>query len=100
MKIKYLLAASVATIGTAVVMPAPLAAQQITSGIEGTVSGADGVPLPCMPIVKLLPLQTLPFQVSLTIRMVPSLRGTSTPFQTESTVKVEAVNSASQPLRH
>ncbi len=45
MKIKYLLAASVATIGTAVVMPAPLAAQQITSGIEGTVSGADGVPL-------------------------------------------------------
>ncbi|WBY17356.1 carboxypeptidase regulatory-like domain-containing protein [Erythrobacteraceae bacterium WH01K] len=45
MKIKYLLAASVATIGTAVAMPAPLAAQQITSGIEGTVSGADGVPL-------------------------------------------------------
>ena len=45
MKLKYLLAASVATIGTAVVLPAPLAAQQITSGIEGTVSAADGAPL-------------------------------------------------------
>ncbi len=45
MKLKYLLAASVATLSTAVVLPAPVAAQQITSGIEGTVSAADGGPL-------------------------------------------------------
>ena len=45
MKLKYLLAASVASLGTAVVMPAPVSAQQITSGIEGTISTTDGTPL-------------------------------------------------------
>ena len=46
MKIKYLLAASVVSLSAAaVIAPTPLAAQQITSGVEGQVSGADGAPL-------------------------------------------------------
>lgn len=45
MKLKYLLAATAASITTAVVLPAPLAAQQITSGIEGTVTDDSGAPL-------------------------------------------------------
>ena len=45
MKLKYFLAATAASITTAVVLPAPLAAQQITSGIEGTVTDDSGVPL-------------------------------------------------------
>ncbi len=46
MKIKYLLAASVVSLSAGVMLPAPAAAQQITSGIEGTVSSADGAVLP------------------------------------------------------
>ena len=43
MKFKYLLAASVAGLTTAAVMaPTSAIAQQITSGIEGTVADADG----------------------------------------------------------
>jgi hypothetical protein len=45
MKLKYLLAASVVSLSAAAIMPAPVAAQQITSGIEGTVNDADGNPL-------------------------------------------------------
>ncbi len=45
MKLKYLLAASVFSISSVAILPAPAAAQQITSGIEGTVSDADGNPL-------------------------------------------------------
>jgi hypothetical protein len=46
MKLKYLLAASVASLAAvATIAPAPVAAQQITSGIEGTVSDASGSPL-------------------------------------------------------
>lgn len=45
MKLKYFLAATAASLTTAVVMPAPLAAQQITSGIEGTVTDESGAPL-------------------------------------------------------
>ncbi|MBL8657573.1 MAG: TonB-dependent receptor [Altererythrobacter sp.] len=46
MKLKYFLAASVATIGTAVALPAPVIAQSITSGIEGRVTDETGTPLP------------------------------------------------------
>ncbi|MEQ8744864.1 TonB-dependent receptor [Parasphingorhabdus sp.] len=46
MKIKYLLAASVVSLSTAGLMAVPAAAQQITSGIEGTVSDETGNPLP------------------------------------------------------
>ena len=42
MKIKYLLAASVVSLSAAAMMAAPAAAQQITSGIEGSVKDADG----------------------------------------------------------
>ncbi len=45
MKIKYLLAASVVSLSAAATIATPAAAQQITSGIEGTVSDADGTPL-------------------------------------------------------
>jgi len=45
MKIKYLLAASVVSLSTAGLMAVPAAAQQITSGIEGTVSDESGNPL-------------------------------------------------------
>jgi len=46
MKLKYLLATSALVIpAAAVVLPAPVAAQQITSGIEGTVSDESGNPL-------------------------------------------------------
>ena len=45
MKIKYLLAASVVSLSAVAVLPAPVAAQQITTGIEGTVTDADGNPL-------------------------------------------------------
>lgn len=45
MKLKYLLAASVVSLSAAAVLPAPAFAQQITSGIEGTVTDADGNPL-------------------------------------------------------
>ncbi|OYX16218.1 MAG: hypothetical protein B7Z07_03130, partial [Sphingomonadales bacterium 32-67-7] len=46
MKLKYLLAASVASLTTAVMLPAPAAAQQITSGIQGRVTAEDGSALP------------------------------------------------------
>ncbi|RJY10012.1 TonB-dependent receptor [Aurantiacibacter aquimixticola] len=42
MKIKYLLAASVASIASAAVLPAVAHAQQITSGVQGTVSDESG----------------------------------------------------------
>lgn len=42
MHLKHFLAASVASIGVATLAAAPAAAQQITSGIEGTVEGANG----------------------------------------------------------
>ncbi len=45
MKIKYLLAASVVSLSAATMMAAPAAAQQITSGVEGSVNDADGNPL-------------------------------------------------------
>ncbi len=45
MKLKYLLAASVVSLSAAAILPAPVMAQQITTGIEGTVSDADGNPL-------------------------------------------------------
>ncbi|MBB3033961.1 TonB-dependent receptor [Alteriqipengyuania lutimaris] len=45
MKLKYLLAASVVSLSAAAIAPAPLAAQQITSGIEGFVTDADGTPI-------------------------------------------------------
>ncbi len=42
MKLKYLLAASVVSLSAGVIMPAPVAAQQITSSIQGTVQDGDG----------------------------------------------------------
>jgi hypothetical protein len=46
MKLKYLLAASVVSLSAAAaIAPAPVMAQQITSGIEGTVNDADGNPV-------------------------------------------------------
>ncbi|MEO0440030.1 MAG: TonB-dependent receptor [Pseudomonadota bacterium] len=45
MKIKYLLAASVVSLSTAGLMATPAAAQQITSGVEGSVNDADGNPV-------------------------------------------------------
>lgn len=45
MHLKHFLAASVASIGVATLAAAPAAAQQITSGIEGTVEASDGTPL-------------------------------------------------------
>src|SRR5688500_11311696 len=45
MKLKYLLAASALGLSAAVILPAPVAAQQITSGIEGTVTDESGNPL-------------------------------------------------------
>ena len=46
MKFKYLLAASLSGIAASVVLPAPAAAQQISSSIEGTVVSDDGSALP------------------------------------------------------
>lgn len=46
MKIKYLLAASVVSLSAATMLPAPVSAQQITSGVEGRVTDADGAALP------------------------------------------------------
>ncbi len=45
MKMKYLLAASAVSLSAAAAMPVPVVAQQITSGIEGTVSDIDGNPI-------------------------------------------------------
>lgn len=45
MKLKYLLAASVVSLSAAAVMPAPVAAQQITTSIQGTVLDEAGNPL-------------------------------------------------------
>lgn len=45
MKLKYLLAASAVSLSSAVVLPAPVAAQQITTGIEGTVTDEAGTPI-------------------------------------------------------
>lgn len=45
MKLKYLLAASVVSLSAAAILPAPVMAQQITSGIEGVVNDADGNPV-------------------------------------------------------
>ncbi len=46
MRLKYFLAASVAGLSTAVMLPEPAAAQQITSAIEGRVVAEDGSGLP------------------------------------------------------
>ena len=46
MKLKYLLAASVAGLSASVILPAPVAAQQITSSIEGRVTSTDGDAIP------------------------------------------------------
>ncbi|MDR7101680.1 TonB-dependent receptor [Croceicoccus sp. BE223] len=51
MKFKYLLAASVAGFTGAVVLPAPVMAQQITSGVEGTVLAEDGTAIPGATVV-------------------------------------------------
>ncbi|MHA7821031.1 MAG: TonB-dependent receptor [Erythrobacter sp.] len=45
MKIKYLLAASVVSLSAAATIATPVAAQQITSGVEGTVTDDAGNPL-------------------------------------------------------
>ena len=45
MKLKYLLAASAASISAAIILPAPVAAQQITTGIQGTVTDEAGNPI-------------------------------------------------------
>ena len=45
MKLKYLLAASVVSLSAAVVMPAPVAAQQITSSMQGNVVDDAGNPI-------------------------------------------------------
>lgn len=45
MKLKYLLAASVVSLSAMAVMPAPVAAQQITTAIQGTVLDETGNPL-------------------------------------------------------
>ncbi|QUL36840.1 TonB-dependent receptor [Erythrobacter sp. JK5] len=42
MKLKYLLAASVVSLSAATTIATPAAAQQITSGVEGSVTDADG----------------------------------------------------------
>lgn len=42
MKLKYLLAASLVSLSAGAMLPTAAAAQQITSGFEGTVEGADG----------------------------------------------------------
>ncbi len=46
MKIRYLLAASVASIATAAVLPQAAHAQQITSGVQGSVTDSEGNTLP------------------------------------------------------
>ncbi len=45
MKIKYLVAASLVSVAAATAVPQAAYAQQITSGIQGTVTDADGMPL-------------------------------------------------------
>ncbi len=45
MKLKYLLAASVVSLSATAILPTPVSAQQITSGIEGEVTAEDGTPL-------------------------------------------------------
>ncbi|MFZ1742273.1 MAG: carboxypeptidase regulatory-like domain-containing protein [Pontixanthobacter sp.] len=45
MKIKYLLAASVVSLSATAMFAAPVQAQQITSGVEGRVTDADGSPI-------------------------------------------------------
>ncbi len=45
MKFKYLLAASMVSLSAGVVLPAPAAAQQITTGIAGTVTDENGSPI-------------------------------------------------------
>lgn len=45
MKIKYLLAASAVSLSAAVLLPAPVMAQQITSGIQGVVTDEAGNPI-------------------------------------------------------
>jgi len=45
MKLKYLLAASVVSLSATAMVAAPASAQQITSGIEGQVTDAEGTPV-------------------------------------------------------
>ncbi len=51
MKLKYLLAASVVSLSAAATIATPVHAQQITSGVEGSVSDADGNALPGATVV-------------------------------------------------
>ncbi|MGB7372974.1 carboxypeptidase regulatory-like domain-containing protein [Pontixanthobacter sp.] len=51
MKLKYLLAASVVSLSATAMMAAPASAQQITSGIEGQVTDADGAGIPGATVV-------------------------------------------------
>ncbi len=51
MKLKYLLAASVVSLTAATALPAPVSAQQITSGVEGRVTDANGTALPGASVV-------------------------------------------------
>jgi len=46
MKLKYLLAASFAGLSASVILPAPVVAQSITSGVEGKVADEEGNPIP------------------------------------------------------
>lgn len=45
MKLKYLLAASAVSLSAAAILPTPVAAQQITTGIQGTVTDEVGTPI-------------------------------------------------------
>jgi len=45
MQLKYLLAAGAASLSLAAILPAPIAAQQITSGIQGAVTDGTGAPI-------------------------------------------------------
>ena len=51
MKLKYLLAASLASISTAIALPQVAQAQQITSGVTGTVNDENGNPIPGATVV-------------------------------------------------
>jgi outer membrane receptor protein involved in Fe transport len=51
MKLKYLLAASVVSLSAAATVATPVHAQQITSGVEGTVADEDGNALPGATVV-------------------------------------------------
>ena len=51
MKLKYLLAASVVSLSAATILPAPVAAQEVTSSVQGTVTDSEGNALPGATVV-------------------------------------------------